>query len=452
MAVTKLPTKPAKSSAVVDLAPAQVGICPGLPERSEKVIEVANRLLQKNHDEFHIFWRDFAGHNHTAHSLLTRLALGADSTELENGFADNKRDQRARPEVDELVIRKLGTEDGFFELLGQLPQYTNYMVFFEREIQKKGWQQVVNERCFSRTRNADELLARLFEGAFHPIIHLGLGVEFEQPTIVAEALAQAATDTPFGAPAFMRNAEREAEKYAATAESRRLVDLFHEVRDNEKTRNAAQWSDGPMKMKAGVFGRAMTEMAALAAQFRVKPETLEQQTAEMISCCAYFAAGAQRPGKERKIDFFYMHDVTGSIFLTVFNRQPWIRLEDKLRLVEHKARFDLVWYATCGAPALNVDDIDGYTTGVSASWGWDETFRAARGLNDDGHVAKFVRAIKNGEESSRQFEDDKFPVKGAMWLKVAHMAYDSTWNMPEEKKWIMFAGFDQNWGQVPDLA
>lgn len=455
MAVTKLPTKPtkpAKSTKLVDLAPAQVGVCPGISERSSKVIEVANRLLQKNHDEFHIFWRDFAGHNHTAHSLLTRLALGADVTELENGFADNKRDQRARPPIDEEVITKLGTDEGFFELLGQLPQYTNYMVFFEREIEKKGWQAVVNEQCFSRTRNADEMLARMFEGAFHPIIHLGLGVEFEQPTIVAEALAQAATDTPFGAPAFMRAAEMEALKYASTTESRRLVDLFHEAHADDKIRHAARWDDFQWKMRNGPLGRSKDEMVALAAQFRVKPETLDLQTAEMISCCAYFAAGAQRAGKARKIDFFYMHDVTSSIFLTVFNRQPWIRMEDKLRLVEHKARFDLVWYATCGAPKLRVEDIEHYTTGVSAEWDWEETFRAARGLNDDGHVAKFVRAIKNGEEVSKQFEDDKFPVKGDMWLKVAHMAYDSTWDMPEEQKWIMFAGFDQNWGKVPDLA
>jgi hypothetical protein len=36
------------------------------------------------------------------------------------------------------------------------------------------------------------MLARLYEGAYHPIIHLGLGIEFQQPGIIAEALAQLA--------------------------------------------------------------------------------------------------------------------------------------------------------------------------------------------------------------------------------------------------------------------
>ena len=106
-------------------------------------------------------------------------------------------------------------------------------------------------------------------------------------------------------------------------------------------------------MRDGVLGRAGKEIASLAAQFRVTPETLERRTAEMISCCAYFAGAAQRPGKARKIDFFYMHDVTSSIFLSVFVKQPWINVEDKVRLVEFKGRIDLVWYATCGAAELD---------------------------------------------------------------------------------------------------
>ncbi|KAH6658475.1 hypothetical protein BKA67DRAFT_533628 [Truncatella angustata] len=436
---------------VVNLAPAQVGICPGIQNSSPDVVKVANRLLQKNHDEFHIFWRDFAGHNHTAHNVLTRLALGADETDLENGFVDNKTDQRPRPPVDEQVVRELGTDGGFYKLLGEVNHYTNFLVFFEREIDQKGWREVIQEYCFGRTRNSDTLLARLFEGAFHPIIHLGLGVEFEQPSIIAEALSQAASDHAFGADPFMRNAEARALQIPDGTESRLLVDLIHEVRINEKTRTAARWDDFQWKMKNGVLGRGMEDIAALAAQYRVKPDTLERQTAEMISCCSYFAGAAQKPGKARKIDFFYMHDVTSSIFNTVFNRQSWIRVEDKVRLLEHKARFDLVWYATCGAPELHIEDIENFTTGASADWGWDEMFRVSKGLRDDGHVAKFVRAVKNGEEVSKEFEDETFPVKGDMWLKLAHMAYETTVGLPDDEKWLPFVGFDQPWGRVPDL-
>ncbi|KAI4591844.1 hypothetical protein KJ359_012163 [Pestalotiopsis sp. 9143b] len=439
------------ASQAVSLAPDQTGICPSTQDISPEAVQAASRLLQKNHDENHIFWRDFAGHNHTAHNVLTRLALGADETELESGYVDNKTDQRPRPSANEQTISELATDDGFHNLLGQVSLYTDYLVFFEREIAKKGWKEVIQEYCFSRTRNADAILARLFEGAFHPVIHLGLGIEFEQPTIVAEALAQAASDHAFGAGPFMRNVEATALQ-TPDAESRRLVDLVHEVRSNDKTRTAARWDDLQWKMKNGVLGRGMEDIVAVAAQYRVKPETLERQTAEMISCCSYFTGAAQRPGKARKLDFFLMHDVTSSIFNTVFNQQSWISIEDKVRLLEHKARFDLVWYATCGAPELRIEDIQNFSTGDSVNWGWEDVFRVAKGLHDDGHVAKFVRAVKNGEEVSKAYgDDDSFPVRGDMWLKLARMAYETTVGLPDDQKWLPFVGFDQPWGRIPDL-
>ena len=61
----------------------------------------------------------------------------------------------------------------------------------------------------------------------------------------------------------------------------------------------------------------------------------------MISTYTYFAGAAQREGRKRKIDFFYIHNVTSSIFFTVLIRQDWIKLEDHVRLVEWKASLDL---------------------------------------------------------------------------------------------------------------
>ncbi|KAK7697817.1 hypothetical protein SLS64_013149 [Diaporthe eres] len=449
-------TQTMTTSSQVRLGPQHLGMCPGIKSAAPGTIDTANRLLQKNHDESHIFWRDFAGHNHTVHNVLTRLAIGANSADLESGYVDNNRDRRPMPPLDENVIRELESDDGFYRHLGQLPDYTNYMVFFEREIERKGWKEVIQEYCFARTRNADVLLARMFDGAFHPIIHLGLGVEFEQPSIVAEALAQAATDISFDVDVFFLNAEKFArEAGPPPAEPRPLVELYDEAYSDETIRTAARWEDFQWKMKNGVIGRAGQEIAALAAQFRVEPATLERRTAEMISCSAYLAGAAQRPGKERRIDFFYMHDVTSSIFLTILARQPWIRLEDRIRMVEWKTRLDLVWYATCGTPKLHLSELEGYKAGPSAGWSWEKMFDVLRGLHDDGHVAKFARALKNGEEVSQQFESGQslsaFPVKGDMWLNLARMAYDITLGVPEEKKWLPFVGFDVQWENVPNL-
>ncbi|KAF3763009.1 hypothetical protein M406DRAFT_346955 [Cryphonectria parasitica EP155] len=431
-----------------------LGLVPGIQSLPQGAIEAANRLLQKNHDEHHMFWRDFAGHNHAAHNVLTRLALGADTSALELGFLSNvELGQRPPPPTDENVIAELATEEGFQKYLSDVKHYANYLVFFEREIDAKGFREVIQEYCFSRTKTAEAILARMFDGAFHPIIHWGLAVEFEQPSILAEALAQAATDASFDIHIFFANAEREAATNPTTHD-RPLVELFHEARANETIRNSAHWEDMQFKMKNGVLKRAEKEIAALAAQFRVTPATLERRTAEMISCCAYFSGAAQRLGKARKIDFFYMHNVTSSIFLTVLARQDWIRVEDKVRLVEWKARLDLVWYATCGAPELHIEYIKNYQPTASAGWGWEELFRRANGDYDDGHVVKFLRALKNGEQVAKPFEEgvwaDAFPVKGDMWLNLSRMAYDSTLGLHQDLKWIMFPGFDQPWGKIPD--
>ena len=83
-----------------------------------------------------------------------------------------------------------------------LPEYRNFLYFFEREVQAKGWQAVVHEYCFSHTPLAETMLAQLFEGAYHPIIHLGFGIEFaailvrSQPTQVPVAPAAAAPAAP----------------------------------------------------------------------------------------------------------------------------------------------------------------------------------------------------------------------------------------------------------------
>lgn len=437
----------------VRLSPEHLGIYYGT-DHPTTTLEVASQLLQKNHDDHHMFWRDAAGHNHTVHNVLTKLALGASPSELKSGFEDNLPGQRPKPDLDSRTVTEMSDEGKFYKRLGQIDQYTNFLVFFEQQIEKKGWRAVINEYCFSRTRNADALLARLYDGAFHPIIHLGLGVEFEQPSIVAEALAQAATDKTVGIEIFFLNSEEEALKSDHAKPSKSLFELLHEARANDTIRCAAHWDDfNVAKMRVGVLGRAGQEITTLASQFRVEPEAVEQRTAEMISCCAYFAGAAQRPGKARKIDFFYMHDVTSSIFLTVLIKQPWISIENKVRLVEWKSRMDLVWYATCGAAELRIEDADDYAGTSSANMDWAALFSVINKMHDDGHVAKYVRALKNGEEVSKPFELGEgaasMPVKGATWLKLARMAYDSTVNLPQDEKWLMFAGFDEAWEKVP---
>jgi hypothetical protein len=418
-------------------------------------IETADELLQKNHDKYHIFFREPSFHNHLAHNVLTRLALGASPSELQKSFDYDQVRQRAPPERDETVIKNLEDDAYFIERIGIQSQYANFLAFFERQIELKGYRSVVYEYVLSRSQIADSLLALMYDGLYHSLIHLGLGIEFNQPSIVAEALAQAAIHPSLDTEWFFHAAENLAEKTGAAADTseKTLVELVDQVRSNEAIRRAGLTPGiiATFKQKDLVFkGDSGEALVALAAQWRVQPSTLERKTAEMISTCAYMAGAAQRPGKERRIDFFVMHSVTSSIFLTILNRQEWIDVDTKVRLVEWKARLDLAWYATIGAPELHIEDVEDYKGQTSGDMDWSTLFRTMNEFDsDDGHVAKFARALKNGEDVAKPFEegpDSKaFPIKAGSWLKLARMAHDSTIGYGYGAKWVMMAGMDAAW-------
>lgn len=227
--------------------------------------------------------------------------------------------------------------------------------------------------------------------------------------------------------------------------------MIHETRANDTIRAAPHWSDGN-KVRDGIFKRAAPEMTSIAAQFRVRPEELEEKTAEMINADAYFAGSAQWPGKEVKFDFFYMHCVNASIFFSAFLGQEWLRVEDKVRLLEWKGRLDLALYASRGSPELRLEEVTGYK--ARREWDWEEIMRRVDGMEDDGHVAKLIRALRNGQERCREFESrDGFQIKGEMWLQLARMTIDSVDGRNEDHvKWVRNAGFAQAWEKVPDRA
>ena len=430
-----------------------------ISRNSDGALEKANELLQRNHDDHHIFWRDVGGHNHIPHSILSVLALGGGPAEIQRAYDDGVAIQRPIPPLDTAAVQALHNPATFREHIGNLSYYTNYLFFFKEEIAAKGWPAVLQEHVFSKTPNAETIFAQLYEGAFHPIIHLGFGIEFELPAIIAEGLAQAAVHDSANIEGFFHQSEDLAAAAAASGTpSKSLLSLYNEVRATDKIRTAAKVQEGPVRVRDGVIGRAGAEIAALTAQWRVThtEEALQRATAEAINLAAYSAGGAHRAGKVRRVDFFHMHNVNASIFFTAFNRLPWLSLADKVRLIERKARLDLVWYAASSAPELRLEWIDGYEPTRSKGLDWQGLYEVVNVAHDDGHVAKFVRAIKNGEGASRVYESgegsEDFPVKGEAWFKLAQLSYDSTLGLGPDDKWIWGAGFDPLWNAVPAAA
>jgi hypothetical protein len=117
-------------------------------------------------------------------------------------------------------------------------------------------------------------------GFLHPLIHLGFGIEFEQPAIVAEALAQAALHDNYLLPYF--SAAEEAARDPTKPSSTSMLEIIDMVRNDEALSASALWEDGN-KLRDGVLHRAADKMVKYASLWRVEPEKLRYKTAEMVN-------------------------------------------------------------------------------------------------------------------------------------------------------------------------
>jgi hypothetical protein len=116
-------------------------------------------------------------------------------------------------------------------------------------------------------------------GFLHPLIHLGFGIEFNQPAIIAEGLAQAAVHSTWIRPLFLES-ERTARE--SSNPSKTLVQLLQEIQADKELVSAPQFEDAN-KIRDGILKRAPNQMLKYASQYSVKEEQLEEKTAEMIN-------------------------------------------------------------------------------------------------------------------------------------------------------------------------
>ncbi|KAL8793120.1 MAG: hypothetical protein Q9195_004326 [Heterodermia aff. obscurata] len=392
---------------------------PGITEESTTK---ASEVLQENHDNHHIFFNKAGYHNHIVHHVLTLYALGASPEQIQSHYDNHKSYQRPPQPIDDKVVQNLSDYEKFQQYLGDEKYYHDYLVFFQGEIDKKGYEKVIHEYLLEGDARANDMLCRLyggnyFTGFLHPIIHLGFAVEFNQPALIAEALAQAAAHTAYMSKFFLPT-----EKAAATKErSKSLVELLDEIRADQKLSTAAHWNDDN-KIRDGILARAPDEMITYASQYKVSEDELEEKTAEMTNAAVYFTGGAQHPPKQIKFDFYYMHGVNCSIFFSAFLKAPWISDKDKARLLEWKGRHDLALYASRRSPAPLLDEIQNYKPVKPQRSSWAAIIERMIAHQDDGHAIKLLRAIRHGGEICKPYDGKpSFKVRNGMWDKLGNM-------------------------------
>ncbi|CRK16857.1 hypothetical protein BN1708_011849 [Verticillium longisporum] len=392
--------------------------------------------------------------HHIVHHLLALYGTGASPDSLNRAYETNTSYQRAARPIHPALADSLATSwsETAPRLLGKEAYYPDFLLFFQRELESHGIGPVLKEFIFAKDERAEDLFQRLFAGFLHPLIQLMYGIEWEQPAIVAEGLAQAAVHKNQLGP-FLKETEE-----GAAGEMPSIQELHEAIAKNEKLRNAARPGDDN-KVYDGVLIRAPEEMKAIAKRVKIKTDELGERTAEMFETTFWVAAGAAlRKGKDAKWDFFLIHHTNSAPFFVALNKTDWISVEDKVRILEYKIRLDLVQNAARGTPEIRFDAIAAYRPkdldrGKALVARPEDLLPRFHAIDDDGHTVKVARSLAVCRELCEPYADRPWKkVKSDdVWLKMHYTLLDGTEGGEEEGgRWVRAAGFDESWEDVPN--
>ncbi|KAJ5947597.1 hypothetical protein N7466_000612 [Penicillium verhagenii] len=415
----------------------------------EDAARVTSKVLQEDMERHHVFFNDEGFHNHIVHGVLTLYALGASSDNIVAHYERNKSYQRPAYPIDKGIVQTMHDSVNFQSYLGKAKQYSNFLSFFQTAIDTKGVDLVLEEYIFAGDDRAETMLCRLFGGLVHPLIHLGFGLEFNQPAIVAQALAQAAVHDDWMGREYFLPAEKMAGEIGKPGQ-KSLLQLLNEIQRDNTLKSSVKFSDSN-KFRDGVLHRAPKEMLQYAAQYTVSEEQIPERVADMINTVVHYTSAAQRRDKEVKIDFFFIHNLNSSIFFSTLMDLPLLGQKSKCRLLEWKGRLDLLTYVSRNSPDLLLEEVTNYP----AKQDWEAVIsQSVAHPHDDGHLVKLVRAVAHGQNVCRPFEKKAaMPISGDMWLKIGNMAVDSTDGCGTNgAMWIRSTGFDEAWVDISGRA
>jgi hypothetical protein len=305
----------------------------------------------------------------------------------------------------------------------------------------------------------------------HPIIHLGCGIEFNQPSIVAEALAGACVHEDW--PKALLVSTEEHIRSNTPVRSVPLLQVLENFQADPAIANGVKDSDPFNKIPDGFLKRVSAEqLAPHLAQFQITPtpEGLQRGLADIMYTAAYMIAAAQRPDKRVFIDFVTLHAATLSVFYPSILVQDWLSDEEKARLLEAKARIDAVMYAGTGCPAFYPKRVLEYEP-LHPEHGWRELFHRAIVYRDEGHAAKLIRALYATEQLSAPPPAD-LPISKEHIITIAHMAMEEGGSsMPDQMaetmakrigfggemvvynqiRWVFYSGLKKAWDFKPSI-
>ncbi|THC94860.1 hypothetical protein EYZ11_005661 [Aspergillus tanneri] len=209
-------------------------------------------------------------------------------------------------------------DDVSMKCLGREENFRKFERYFLNQISQKGYHAVLQSYPDDRA------------GYLHGLIHIGLALEFRQPLLLAEGLAQAAVHH------YMYK------KYLTSTSIPRP----------ENIQANGPWTTKWCTMECS---HAKPELLRLAARWRVDPNDLDRATAELINVAVYITTGALLSPYRCMFDFYLLHCLTVSVAHASFLKETSKTNSQKAHLLEYSGRVFMMTYAGMGCPPLRLD-------------------------------------------------------------------------------------------------
>ncbi|KAJ7274660.1 hypothetical protein C8J57DRAFT_1177587 [Mycena rebaudengoi] len=400
--MSSLPVQPVKSGVV------------NLPGATPESTELVGKLVHKDLER-HCFWNEKHFSNHLSHHLLSLYDLGAPASHIQ---ATNDRYNAILKPLNffEKTAQAKGkiTEENWTTRLGDAAAYPDYLAFFSLQISKDGVPAVLDRYVFSPEANANGsmMLFRFVSGLLHPIIQAGFGIEFGQDFMVAQGLGQAAVTPPMGG--NVMDLPGAVPEIQTGASSPSLLSLLREVYESPALA-PSPYDAEPINGKR--VAQWMSSNPAYAAEIRRiyskwrfntnDPEDIKKKIEECHWQATLLLGATGRKGKKPRMDFLFMHFLTGSIFLSIVLEvvrspihkaqllQTYVRLAALFIIFRGRPRIDpglVMSYSATPTPP-NPSGMNTSTLGiVGGASPWLAVLNNAA-LHHEPHVVKAIRAL-----------------------------------------------------------
>ncbi|KAL6912640.1 hypothetical protein FSST1_010400 [Fusarium sambucinum] len=399
-------------------------------EQDDLAAQKTAELLEKDLALHHVFLNKRGFHDHMLHHILALYGTGANAAQIQKAFDLRHKLQRSvEPRNESVISDLLGSWQTSVQYLGKEEHYPDFLSYFQKQIDDHGYEWVVKEYLLKGNASANDLLLRFHAGVLHPLIQLMYGLEWEQPAIVAEALAQTCVHDVESLDALLLASEVGAKANGPTPSMPALLDIYEQIQSDSRFDGTVRFQD-ESKIEDGILKRAQEAMVSLLQQVHVEDAELEERTAEMFQAVVVVASSAAiHPPHHVKYDFFLMHHVNSAVMYLQNIQNEWMTRDDKRRLLEWKIRMDLIQYVARGRPPISVKAIASYEPKIPSTSSVRGKFfqLSLDDFGDDGHGIKQARATALCHEVMKSWEDKSWAVlKGdTIWKKIQHMVVDA---------------------------